>query len=218
MPQASAITDHLLRSLAASPPRQTPYRHWLPADMLPAETCQAVLHLPFAAPDIDDTQGRRETHNSLRCFFSPENRAQFPVCDAVAESLRNPALVETFEQSCGIDLRGSFLRIEYCQDREGFWLEPHTDIGAKLLTLLIYLSVHPDAESWGTDIYDTEQRLVATLPGTFNSGLLFIPANDTWHGFHKRPITGIRRTLIVNFVIPEWRSRHELAYPEEPVA
>ena len=41
-----------------------------------------------------------------------------------------------------------------------------------------------------------------------------MPASDTWHGFHKRPIAGVRRSLIVNYVKPEWRSRHELAYPD----
>lgn len=41
---------------------------------------------------------------------------------------------------------------------------------------------------------------------------------DTWHGFGKRPIGGIRRSIIVNYVKDEWRSRHELAYPDRPVA
>ena len=54
----------------------------------------------------------------------------------------------------GCTLGGSFLRIEYCLDTDGFWLEPHTDIGAKLFTMLVYLSDHPEAEDWGTDIMD----------------------------------------------------------------
>jgi hypothetical protein len=48
--------------------------------------------------------------------------------------------------------------------------------------------------------------------------LIFIPANNTWQGFHKRPIQGIRRSLIVNYVGAEWRARHELAFPDQPVA
>ena len=28
---------------------------------------------------------------------------------------------------------------------------------------------------------------------------------------------GLRQSVIVNYVVPEWRSRHELAFPEEPV-
>jgi hypothetical protein len=60
-------------------------------------------------------------------------------------------------------------------------------------------------------------NLVATAPYRRNRGLIFIPAADTWHGFHRRPIDGVRRSLIVNYVRSEWRSRLELAYPQSPI-
>jgi hypothetical protein len=41
---------------------------------------------------------------------------------------------------------------------------------------------------------------------------------DTWHGFRPRDIRGVRRSLIVNYVVPEWRARHELAFPSVPEA
>jgi hypothetical protein len=44
-----------------------------------------------------------------------------------------------------------------------------------------------------------------------------VPGADTWHGFRRRPIAGIRRSLIVNYVKSEWRSRHELAFPDRPI-
>ncbi len=78
--------------------------------------------------------------------------------------------------------------------------------------MLIYLSEDPGSEAWGTDILDRDLKIVATTPYRRNAGLIFIP-RDTWHGFHKRPIQGVRRSLIVNYVKPEWRSRHELAFP-----
>ncbi len=123
-------------------------------------------------------------------------------------------MLRRLEQHCGLDLRSSFLRIEYCQDGAGFWLEPHTDIGAKL----IYLSPEPGAEAWGTDLLDDARNLVATVPAAFNSAFVFVPGDDSWHGFRKRPITAIRRSVIVNYVKPEWRSRHELVDPRHPVA
>ena len=46
-------------------------------------------------------------------------------------------------------LRDSHLRIEYCLDTDGFWLEPHTDIGAKLFTMLVYLSREARQRSLG---------------------------------------------------------------------
>lgn len=212
-----AVHDHLLRAVENSRLETLPYRHWFLNDMLTVDACTAITGLPLEAPHIGDTYGRRETHNSSRIFFSVENRACFPVCEALAAALQDPVTVAALEQKCGVNLAGSSLRIEYCQDTDGFWLEHHTDIGAKLFTLLIYLSTGPGSEAWGTDIMDEQGKVIATAPSIFNSGLIFIPGTDTWHGFYKRPITGVRKTLIVNYVRPEWRSRHELAYPEQPV-
>ena len=83
--------------------------------------------------------------------------------------------------------------------------------------MLVYLSAGAEAENWGTDIMDQGGTVLARAPGTINAGLIFIPGARTWHGFARRPINGVRRSLIVNYVKPEWRSRHELAYPDQPV-
>jgi hypothetical protein len=179
--------------------------------------CKDVVALPFDAPVIDDTQGRRETHNTTRIFMSESNRARHSVCETLAESFQDEATVALLEDVCGRALAGSYLRVEYCLDTDGFWLEPHTDIGAKLFTMLVYLSDHPDAATWGTDILDAGHHVVGHSSGAFNTGLIFLPATDTWHGFAPRPIRGVRRSLIINYVKPEWRSRHELAYPTQPV-
>jgi hypothetical protein len=136
----------------------------------------------------------------------------------MAEGFQSNATVEAIGQATGVRLGGTSLRIEYCLDREGFWLEPHTDIGAKRFTMLIYLSDGPGTEEWGTDLYDGEGRLHTRVPSLFDTGVIFIPGADTWHGFAKRAIQGIRRSIIVNYVGPEWRARHELAFPDSPVA
>ena len=212
------LVRHIVAALEASERRAEPYRHWLLEQVLPEPTAADILGLPFAAPAIGDTLGRRETNNDSRIFFSPGNRARLPVIGALADAFQGPAVVGALGHLCGIDLGGTSLRIEYCQDREGFWLEPHTDIRVKKITLLVYLSRHPEAEGWGTDIYDGELRRVGRASGAFNRGLIFVPAADTWHGFERRPIPGVRRSLIVNYVGPEWRARDELAFPETPVA
>jgi len=207
----------LAHALAASRQAETPYRHWLLGNVLPAEILLGLARLPLTPASVGDTQGKRETHNASRIFLNPDVQARFPVCADLAAALQAPSIVTMLEQTCGAALAGNFLRIEYCLDTGGFWLEPHTDIGAKKFTFLIYLSDHPDAEAWGTDILDTDHRLVMRAPGTFNSGLIFVPGPDTWHGFSPRPIAGVRRSLIVNYVIPAWRSRQELAFPQAPV-
>jgi hypothetical protein len=198
--------------------RQTlPFRHWLLEGVLPESACAAIDALPVAPPRIADTLGKRETNNSTRLFFGQEQIAQYPVCAEIASALQSNAATGRLATLCDVALGGSYLRIEYCLDTDGFWLEPHTDIGAKLFTMLVYLSAEPGCEAWGTDILDANMNLVATAPYRRNCGLIFVPAADTWHGFHRRPIEGVRRSLIVNYVKGEWRSRRELAFPQSPV-
>ena len=105
------------------------------------------------------------------------------------------------------------MRVEYCQDVDGFWLEPHVDISVKLFTMLVYLTDSPDLYDSGTDIYEgpPSHKLVSTAPYEWNAGLIFIPGKDTWHGFSKRPIRGIRKSVIINYVSPDWRAVNELA-------
>jgi hypothetical protein len=213
----SAAGGRMRCALRRSARVDTPYHYWLPRDVLPLDLAQALTELPFPAPVIGNTQGKRETHNTQRIFVTPENQDRFPACAELADAFQDDATIALLQDITGAPLEGGSLRIECCLDTDGFWLEPHTDIGAKMLTLLVYLSDHKDAADWGTDVMDPAGNVLARAPGTFNHGLLFIPAADTWHGFTRRPIQGVRRSLIVNYVKPEWRSRHELAFPDQPV-
>ena len=217
MTEPADIKSHFLRCLDGCEAGTAPYRHWLLADVFPEAVSTAMRDLPIAPADIEDTESRRETNNESRVFFSAKSRARHDVRRQVAEALQDPDTVARLGQLCGVELGGGFLRIEYCQDTDGFWLEPHTDIGAKMFTMLVYLSTDPGAGDWGTDIYDRDMNHVATAPYAFNHGLIFIPGEDTWHGFRKRPIGGVRKSIIVNYVKDEWRARHELAYPNQPV-
>lgn len=194
-----------------------PFRHWLLNRVLPDGTCQAIDALPVSPPSIGDSLGKRETNNSTRLFFSQPQRETHAVCNGLAAALQSDPVVRQLEALCEVTLVGSFLRIEYCLDTDGFWLEPHTDIGAKLFTMLIYLSGDPGSETWGTDLLEGPDKLVRTTPYQRNFGFIFIPSENSWHGFHRRPINGVRRSLIVNYVKPEWRSRHELAFPDSAV-
>ncbi|MHA1109367.1 MAG: 2OG-Fe(II) oxygenase, partial [Alphaproteobacteria bacterium] len=140
MTDSAAITDQFLDCLDGSRQDEEPYRHWRLGPVLTDTACAAVAGLPFAPPPIGDTAGKRETHNSTRTFFSPENRHRFEVCEAISQTLQNETVVRRLERTCGVSLTGSHLRIEYCQDVDGFWLESHTDISVKLFTMLVHLS------------------------------------------------------------------------------
>jgi hypothetical protein len=215
-PSVLAPADRFLACLAASERRETPFRHWLLADALPAPIARAIASLPIPPAKIDDTKGKRETHNSTRRFFAPGDLATSPT-RAVAEAFQTQEVARALAETTGAELAGTSLRIEYCRDTDGFWLEPHTDIGAKSFTMLVYLSDDAAASGWGTDIYDAQKRHLGASPCGFNKGLIFVPGAETWHGFEKRRIDGVRKSLIVNYVKPEWRARHELAYPDAPI-
>lgn len=217
MPNMPRATGHLLTSLDMAVGKPAPYPHWLLHNVMPDEMLDRIIALPLSPPVIDDTLGRRETHNASRLFFGASQQANFSVCAGLAKVLQSEAYIDRLQSLTGASLRGSFLRIEYCLDINGFWLESHTDIGAKLFTMLIYLNDPPAGEEWGTDIYETPAKRLGPAPGGRNRGLIFVPGANTWHGFAKRPITGTRRSLIVNYVTPEWRTRHELAFPDKPV-
>jgi len=216
-PVESPAGGHLRYAMLSARRTDWPFRYWSLRDVLPAGLGASLAALPFTPPPIGDTLGKRETHNASRLFVSPANRRRYGACAALAEAFQDEATTALLEDMCGVDLGGSFLRIECCLDTDGFWLEPHTDIGAKRFTMLVYLSDNPEAEDWGTDIMDASGAVLRRASGAFNTGLSFVPAANTWHGFTRRRISGVRRSLIVNYVQPEWRSRHELAFPETAV-
>src|SRR5439155_25833684 len=109
----------------------------------------------------------------------------------------------------------TFLRLEYAQDVDGFWLEPHTDLGVKKFTCLIYLTENHD--DLGTDIYRAPGEHVGRSPFAPGGAMVFVPSDRTWHGFERRPIRGVRKSVILNYVTHEWRAREQLSFPETPV-
>lgn len=211
------IQQVFLSSLQHHQRDDAPYPHWFLNQCLPAEVVDALAALPFEPAEIPDTYGRRETHNASRVHFGEENRTQFQVMQSLADVFQDQKTVDALSAVTGAPLAGTSLRIEYCQDTGNFWLEPHTDIGVKKFTMLIYLNREPEAVEWGTDLYADQNIYVGRAPGGFNRGLIFVPADNTWHGFKVRPIVGIRKTIIVNYVTQEWRARQELCYPDRPI-
>jgi hypothetical protein len=214
------VRQAVVRSFRNAERRDAPYPHWVLDAVFPDATSRALLRLPFPAPEIDDTEGKRDTHNSTRVFFSVENQKVHGICAAISEALQHPEAVSVMQEVTGAVLEGASLRVELAQDRDGFWLEPHTDIGPKRITFILYLIDWPGGETLGTDIYadDDVHSHAGSSPAAFNQGFVFVPAKNTWHGFEKRPIPGIRKSLIINFVGSEWRNREELCFPDRPAS
>jgi len=217
LPQPSSVARHFVSALRTARREETPYRHWLLRDVLPEAACVGILSLPIAPPQVRHLDGTRASFNAQRSFFTPQRIARYAPCAMLAEALQRPEVARSFAETCGVEVEGSFLRIEYIQDLDGAWLEPHCDIPEKLFSMVIYLCTGPDAEAWGTDIYDAERRWVGRSSAEFDSAVIFIPGNNTWHGFDPRPIDGVRRLMEINYVRPNWRDRDQLCFPDQPI-
>ncbi len=211
------IKATLRRSVHTAESHETPYRHWFLDGVFPQDVYRALKDMPFPVADLAGVSGTREVHNADRVYFSGSNLDEFDSCRATAEAFQDPETVALFSDAFGGRLSDTFVRIEYAQDTDGFWLKPHTDIGVKMFTMLIYMSDDPRHADLGTDIYADENTPVARSPFEPNSAMIFVPSKHTWHGFERRPIAGVRRSLIVNYVTNEWRAREQLAFPQAPV-
>jgi len=211
------LLDSLAASLKAAPAIEAPYRHWLPENILPEAMARALAALPFEAPDLHGVSGKRELHNDTRQYFDAANNARFTACGQLARLLQAPETVRLLEQATGADLEGTNVRIEYAVDSDCFWLQPHTDLGVKRITILYYLPDAPDQEDLGTDIYVDEQTWHSRAPFKWNTALVFVPSHNTYHGFERREIPRARRSVIINYVTQDWRAREQLAYPDQPV-
>ncbi|MDE2357592.1 MAG: 2OG-Fe(II) oxygenase [Alphaproteobacteria bacterium] len=211
------IVASLRAAFAAAHRDDLPYRHWYVRNTFPQGVSAAVRNLPFAPPDLGGVSGKRELHNDQRHYFDAENQARFEVCAAVAQAFQSADAASAIARTTGADLDGTFVRLEFAQDTDGFWLEPHTDLGVKRFTMLIYLADDEGQADLGTDMYRAPGEWVKRTPFDDNAALVFVPGDATWHGVEPRPIVGVRRTLIMNYVTDGWRDRSQLSYPEAPV-
>jgi len=207
-------TAHFQDALARAQHFEQPYDYWLLDRVLPESLIDDLLALPVPTIAQPIFGGRRENNNGMRYHFSPEKQEQFDACRQTVAAFGDPETVRSIERMTKADLSQGKLRVEYCQDVDGFWLEPHLDLGVKLFTMMLYLSKDPALHDAGTDIYDATpaHKLVTSAPYASNKGMIFIPGANTWHGLSKRPIRGVRKSLMINFVSSEWRNESELAY------
>jgi len=207
------VAEAFCQSLKHANHQTQPFDYWLLEDVLPRGQAEAIANLPFAPPRDLDFNGRRETNNATRVYFSPENQTRFDVCRNVVAGFKSPKITRMIEQTTGADLSGTRLRIEYCQDTKGFWLEPHTDISVKKFTMLIYLTGDPALAEAGTRIHAGPPNFahVASAPYGLNKGVIFVPGENTWHSVGKQSVGNVRKSIIINYVDKSWRDEWELA-------
>ena len=61
------------RAVCRASRRDFPFRHWLLRDVLPRSLSLSTASLELSPPEIDDTRGKRETHNASRIFLNDAN-------------------------------------------------------------------------------------------------------------------------------------------------
>jgi hypothetical protein len=215
---AEDVVHSLLKSFEQSQQNETPYRHWFLTGCLPEDTLVNILDLPFEAPELGGVSGKRELHNATRTYFDVENRKKYAHCEAFSQAFQDKRVIDIIESKFGTNLDGTYLRIEYAQDTGGFWLQPHSDLGVKNFTMLLYVSKEESHKQLGTDIYDANKQHVTQSPFESNGALVFVPADNTFHGVEPRTIEGIRKSIIINYVTDEWRAREQLAFPDAPIS
>ena len=211
------VKKSILESFAQAESHAEPYPYFLVRNVVPDDLVPQLRDLPFPAPELGGVSGTREVHNKSRSYFDADNCKEHDVCGALAEALQSEEVVAAVQSTFNTDLSDTLLRIEYGQDTDGFWLEPHTDIGVKSFTMLLYLSDDEGHQKLGTSIYADKETHVGESPFEPNLAMIFVPSNDTWHGFESRPIKGIRKSIIINYVTQEWRAREQLAFPNQTV-
>src|SRR5690349_53383 len=87
---ANPVAETFLACLDRARHETKPFDYWLLKDALPAEDVDAILALSAAPPEGIVLNGKRETNNALRFFFSRENQDQFAVCRRVADGFKDP--------------------------------------------------------------------------------------------------------------------------------
>ena len=136
----------------------------------------------------------------LRVFLESDNSENLSNGMELIEDLRDKDVIESIQDKIKKDLSNSFIRIEYISDRKGFWLKPHLDIKEKLMTMMLFINTYDESEKLGTDFYDTDMKLVKTVPYRHNTGYFFASDNNTWHGLEKKEIKIERRCMQINYV------------------
>ena len=207
--------DHIVeivnRNLKNAVLETNPFDHWIYNKVLPIKIADDLLNLSINPPEISFYSGKRESNNNTRVFLNKENCNKYSCMQDVVDIFNNPKIILQLSNICGKNLTKGKLRIEYTMDTGSFWLEPHLDIKEKMITFLIYLSNDPNSSGWGTTIYNDDLTFHSKAPYRQNLGLMFMAGKNTWHGVPMQNIQGIRKNLIINYVVSDWKSVHELA-------
>lgn len=178
--------------------------HWfLVEEAFDTKTIDKIAGLFPKESSITEFDGRRAASNEFRQFITHDDDV-----DKIFAPLDTPGARSYFTNLTGVDCTNGKLRIELCVDAPGFYLNNHIDIPEKLITLLVYVGEGP--RYWGTSIFDENNEYIRTVPFAHNAGWLTHKDADIIHGVRENVIDGNRKSVIINYVIGEWRDHEQL--------
>ena len=183
-----------------------PFSHWEISSPLSPSMVDEIQNVKISdSPrSFDGTRaadaGGDGIDGKLRVFLEKDNSHILTNGMELIQDLRDKEVIGSIKEKIKKDLKNSFIRIEYIADRKGFWLKPHLDIKEKLMTMMLFINTYDESEKLGTDFYDTNMKLVKTVPYKHNSGYFFASGHNTWHGLEKKEIKIERRCMQINYV------------------
>ena len=197
------IKDSILNNIT---PFADPFSHWEISSPLSPSMVDEMQNVKISdSPrSFDGTRaadaGGDGIDGKLRVFLEKDNSHILTNGMELIQDLRDKEVIGSIQEKIKKDLKNSFIRIEYIADRKGFWLKPHLDIKEKLMTMMLFINTYDESEKLGTDFYDTNMKLVKTVPYKHNSGYFFASGHNTWHGLEKKEIKIERRCMQINYV------------------
>jgi len=197
------LKDSILNNIT---PFADPFSHWEISSPLSPSMVDEIQNVKISdSPrSFDGTRaadaGGDGIDGKLRVFLEKDNSHILTNGMELIQDLRDKEVIGSIQEKIKKDLKNSFIRIEYIADRKGFWLKPHLDIKEKLMTMMLFINTYDESEKLGTDFYDTNMKLVKTVPYKHNSGYFFASGHNTWHGLEKKEIKIERRCMQINYV------------------
>ncbi len=143
-------------------------------------------------------KGKRVS-NTNRFYLTTENIKNNIILKRIINYFLDEDVINFFENKHKISLKDLYLRVELVRDKKGSFLEPHTDIKEKKISLLIYLNDTDEDKTIGTSLYDNDHNHIKTVPYIDNTGLYFLPGEDTWHGLEHANVKEMRKVIMVNY-------------------
>ena len=207
-----SLHNTVIDSLQKRKENNTPFQHWSINDLLPQNYIDRIIN-DIPIPDTQkihdgtragDTTFKDGKNTSSRMFITRKIIMQHPFLQELIDVFLHSETVTLIKECFFSTHEKLFFRAECTFDHNGFYLAPHEDIKEKVFTLFLYLGDSP--EYCGTDLYDNHKNLVKTIPFKNNTGYIFVPGKNTWHGFEPKAFTGVRRALLLNYVTfeTEW--------------